>query len=250
MELMIEKLLGFVLVLTRISAFFAVIPVFSWQSIPVRIKAAMILLVSIFFSMITPLHINTKDISTLEASLLIANEVIYGFALGLIITLVFTAVKVSGLIIEREMGLAMAEILDPLTEESAQAMSIIMEMTFILLFLSVNGHHLFLLTIQKSYETFPAGSTPTIPALVRGVIEAGSTLLTESLKLAAPIFGALFVLIITLAVLARVTPEMNIFFISFPITISVGLLMVIAFLPFIFGFVSEFADYMRKLLPL
>jgi len=249
MGLMIEKLLGFVLVLTRISAFFAVIPIFNWQSIPVRIKTAMILLVSIFFSMMLPLHIK-KDVSTLEASLLIANEVIYGFAMGLIVTLVFSAVKVSGLIIEREMGLAMAEILDPLTEESAQAMSIILEMSFILLFLSANGHHFFLLTIQKSYETFPAGSTPTIPSLVRGVIEAGSTLLTAGLKLAAPIFGALFVLIITLAVLARITPEMNVFFISFPITISVGLLMATAFLPFIFGFVNEFADYMSKLLPL
>ena len=250
MGLMIEKLLGFVMVLTRIAAFFSVIPVFNWQSIPVRIKTSMILLVSIFFSMITPLNINVKNTSTLEAALLISNEAVYGFALGLIVTLVFTAVKVSGLIIEREMGLAMAEILDPLTEESAQAMSIIMEMTFILLFLSVNGHHLFLLTIRKSYETFPAGSTPTIPALAGGILTAGSTLLTAGLKLAAPIFGTLLVLIITLAVLARVTPEMNIFFISFPITISVGLLMTIAFLPFILGFVSEFADYMSKLLPL
>ena len=119
MELMITKLLGFVMVLTRMSAFFLVTPVFSWKTIPRRIKIAMVLLISIFFSSITPSILNSGQVSILEAILLMSNEAIYGLALGLIIVFIFSAVKLSARIIERQMGLAMAQTFDPLTGERA-----------------------------------------------------------------------------------------------------------------------------------
>ncbi|MGB2865504.1 MAG: flagellar biosynthetic protein FliR [Sedimentisphaerales bacterium] len=250
MALMIEKLLGFVMVLTRISAFFMVLPVFGWKSIPARIKVAMTVLLTIFFSMITPIPVNAGQISSIEAVLLMANEATYGLALGLIVTFVFAAVKFSGRIIERQMGLAMAQILDPLTGERAQPLGSLLEMIFIMLFLSANGHHLFLLIISRSYESFPAGSIPTIPVLTEGIINAGSTMLLHGLKLAAPILAAFLLLMVVLAVLARMVPEMNILFISLPLRVGLGLLMVAIFMPFISSFVGEFAKLMEKLLPL
>ena len=250
MALMVEKLLGFVLVLTRISAFFLVLPVFGWKSIPVRIKVSIALLVAIFFSMITPLSIDPKKISVLRAILLIANEATYGLALGLAVAVVFSAVKLSGRIIERQMGLAMAQILDPLTGERTQPMGSLLEIIFIILFLAANGHHLFLLIISRSYETFPAGSIPTIPVLTGGIIKATSTMLLVGLRLAAPLLAAFLLLIVLLGVLARMVPEMNVLFISMPLRVGLGLLMVAIFLPFMNGFVAEFADWMGKLLPL
>ena len=250
MALMIEKLLGFVMVLTRISAFFLVIPVFGWQSIPIRIKVAMTVMLAIFFSMIIPVPVFAGRVSTAEAVLLIANEATYGLALGLVAVIVFTAVKLSGGIIEQEMGFTMAEILDPLTGESTQPLGSLLEMIFIMLFLSANGHHLFLLIISRSYESFPAGSIPTIPVLTAGIIQAGSTLLIHGLKLAAPILAAFLLLMVVLAVLARMVPEMDVLFISFPLRIGLGLLMVAIFMPFISSFVAEFVQLMGKLLPL
>jgi len=249
MELINEKLLGFVMVLTRVSAFFLVLPVFGWKSIPVRIKVAVTVLVTIFFSMITPVPVESGQISIVKAVLLLANEATYGLALGLIATFVFAAVRFSGRIIERQMCLTMAQILDPLNDDDTQALGALLEMIFILLFLSANGHHLFLLVISRSYETFPAGSIPTIPVLAGGIIKAGSTLLMAGLKLSAPILAALLLLMVVLAVFARMIPEMNILFISLPMCVGLGLLMVAIFLPFINTFVAEFADWMDKLLP-
>ncbi len=250
MALMIEKLLGLVMVLTRISALFLVIPVFGWKSIPARIKVAMTLLLAIFFSMITPLPLYAGHISLGKAILLISNEAIYGLALGLIVSLIFAAVRLGGRVIERQIGLAMAEILDPLTGERTQPLGSLLEMIFILLFLSANGHHLFLSIIFRSYEAFPAGSTPTISVLTGGVIQASSAMLVAGLKLAAPILAAFLLLMVVLAVLARIVPEMNILFISLPMRVGLGFLMVMIFLPFISSFISEFADLMGKLLPL
>ena len=250
MALIIEKLFGFVMVLTRISAFFLILPVFGWKSIPARIKVAVTILITIFFSMIIPVPFDSRQVSVVESVLLLANEATYGLALGLIAAFVFASVKFCGRIIERQMGLAMAQILDPLSGEDTQALGALLEMIFILLFLSANGHHLFLVMISRSYEAFPAGSIPTISALTGCIIKAGSTLLMAGFKLSAPILATFLVLMVVLAVFARMVPEMNILFISLPLRVGLGLLMVAMFLPFINTFVAEFADWMGKLLPI
>jgi flagellar biosynthetic protein FliR len=250
MELITGKLLGFVMVLTRISAFFMVLPVFGWNGIPVRVKIAVVIVLAIFFSMVTPLAIESKNDSIFEAMLLVTNEALYGLALGIVFTIVFGVVRFAGQIIERQMGLAMAEILDPFTDESEQPLASLLEMIFIILFLSANGHHLFLSIVSKSYEAFPAGSIPTATVLAGGMIKAGSIMLTMGLKLAAPILAAFLLLMVILAVLARVVPEMDVLFTSFPLSVGLGLLMTAIFLPFINGFVAELADLMGRLLPL
>jgi flagellar biosynthetic protein FliR len=232
------------------SAFFLVVPVFSWNTIPVRIKVAIVLLISVFFSSFVPSAVSSKQASTLEAVLLISNEAIYGLALGFVVVLIFFTVRLSGRIIERQMGLAMAETLDPLTGERTQPLGTLVEMIFILLFLSANGHHLFLLIISRSYETFPAGSIPNILFLVSGTIRAGSIMFIACLRLAAPMLAAFLLLLVVLAVFARIMPDMNILFISLPLRVGLGLLMAGMFLPFINEFVTEFADWMGKLLPL
>jgi len=247
---MLEKLLSFALVLTRISAFFMFIPVFGWQIIPVQIKVAMTVSMAIFFSTIAGCTIDPQQVSWLQAILLIVNEATYGLALGLVVTVMFSTVKFAGQTIEREMGLAMSEILDPLTGESSEVLGSLLEMIFVILFLSANGHHLFLLIFSRSYQAFPPGSIPTIAALAGGIVQAGSTMLLAGLRLAAPMLAAFLVLMVALAVLAHVVPEMDILFISFPLRIGLGLLMVAIFLPFLASFVSEFADWMGKLVPL
>ena len=247
---MLETLLGFALVLTRISAFFLILPVFGWMAIPVRVKVAATVLLSVFFGILSPLAVDAATVSTMKAVLLLASEATYGLALGLIVNLLFSVVKLSGKIIERQMGMTMANILDPMTGETARPLGSLLEMLFILLFLGANGHHLFLLIISKSYVAFPTGTVPTVSVLTSGVIAAGSAMLIAGLRLAAPMLAAFLVLMVALALLARLVPEMNILFISMPMRIGLGLLMAGTFLPFVNGYVTELANWMAKLLPL
>ena len=86
---MLEILLGFTLVLTRISAFFLILPVFGWQAIPMQIKVAATVILSVFFAAVVPLGIDVAEISTLKAMLLLAGEATYGLALGVIVSSLF-----------------------------------------------------------------------------------------------------------------------------------------------------------------
>ena len=249
MELLAGKMLGFVLILTRIGAFFASSPVFSWEAIPIKIKLTLAILSAIFFSSLMSCPVSGEGITGAAVGLMIANEVVYGLALGFVATLIFATVKLSARIIERQMGLAMAQVLDPLSGESGQPIGMLMEMIFILLFLSANGHHIFLMTISRSYEAFPIGTIPAIDKLTEGVIVAGSTMLLLGLKMSAPILATFLLMMVILGVFARVAPETNILFLSLPIRVGLGLLMVGMFLPFINNFIKEFAQWMDKLMP-
>jgi len=137
-----------------------------------------------------------------------------------------------------------------MTGKRARALATLWEVIFIMLFLAANGHHLFLLVISRSYDTFPAGTIPTIPALLEGVTKSGSIMFIAGLRIAAPILAVFILMTIVLAILARIVPEMNILFISLTIRTGLGLLMAVIFLPFINTFVGEFADWMGKILPL
>ena len=250
-----EKLLTFVMVLTRISAFFLLIPVFGWKVLPIIIKVAVAMLLAIFFAGRTALAISDRlgspeQVSFIEVILLMAGEATYGLALGLVVVLIFSVIKLGGQIVEGQIGFSMVELFDPFTNEETQPMGSLLEMIFIVLFLSANGHHLFLLIMSRSFEVFPAGSIPTISVLASGVLKAGSVMFVAGLRLAAPMLAAFLLLMIVLAILARIVPEINILFVSLPLRVGFGFFVAAIFLPFVFSFVYEFADWMSKLLPL
>jgi flagellar biosynthesis protein FliR len=162
----------------------------------------------------------------------------------------FTTVKLAGRIVEDQMGMTMAEILDPLTDEQGLPLASLLEIVFIIAFLAANGHHIFLKILHRSFELFPAGKMPSVAALLGNIYEATIMMLAAGLQLAAPILASLLLMLVILAILAHVVPDMDIFFISFPLRIALGLAMAIVFIPFITGFVGETAKMMAKLLPL
>ena len=250
MDFMIAKLLGFFMILTRVSSFFVILPFFSWKTIPVRVKVALAFLLSVFFAMITPINFDCSQIKPLQAVLFLAYESIYGLAIGLMVLILFSVIKISGQIIEMQMGLTMGSVLDPTSGEENQPFGILMETLFILIFLAMDGHHLFLMVISRSFEAFPAGTIPTLATLVDGIVQSFTVMFITALRLAAPLLAMFMMLLVALAVLARVVPEMDILFISMALRVTVGLLMATTFLPFIKEYVAEFSQWMNKLLPI
>jgi len=250
MDIALLKVLAFAVVLTRVSVFLTVVPIFNGTAVSARIRFSVIFLISFFLSLSMPTVVHFSTLSMLETVLLITQEVVYGFGLGLMVMMLFSAVKIGGRIIEREMGFAMADTLDPFSGETAEPLSVLMEMVFILMFLAANGHHLLLQVIFKSYETFPAGQIPELSQLVEGVVKTGSTMLIMGLRLAGPMLAAFLLLLMVLAVFARIIPEMDILFISMPLRIGLGLMMMGMFFPFINEYLGEFSTWMGKLLPI
>jgi flagellar biosynthetic protein FliR len=253
-ELLVGKAFVFAMVLTRITTFFLVAPIFGSESTPATVKIAVTVMLSIFFSVINPQAASgisgAEQGAAIQAILLLGGEAAYGFALGAIANIIFSAVKLGGSIMEDQMGLSMAEIIDPMSEGRGTPLASLLDILFIMAFLAANGHHLLIKVIQKSYEFFPAGKIPTVASLAGNILEATSVMLVAGLRLAAPVLAALLVLLVVLAILSRVVPEMEIFFISFPLRILLGFIIVVALVPFLNEFVGEAAKLMARILPL
>ncbi len=247
---MIATLLPFVLVLTRLSAFMVILPIFGWPSLPVRIKVSVIFITSLFICGFAPIDSLPAEIQDIQALMMLINEAVFGAALGITISILFQAVKVGAGIIEQQMGLTSSQIFDPFTGDSGQPLGSLLEIIFLLMFLAVNGHHAFLRIIHRSYKILPAGTPMDITSMTEAIIRSGTEMFTAALQISGPILACFLVVLCLFAIFARIVPEMNILFISMPVRVAIGMVLVTLFLPFLESFVSKFAELLIVLLPI
>ena len=249
-DFLLTLVLPYVLLLARVSAFLVVLPVFSWQSMPMYFKLGLCLVLTLFFASIVPLPpVAWAGVGWIQGGLMLVRELLTGFAIGSAANVVFLAVQQGAKIIAQQMGFTDAETVDPMTGEGSDSMSLLFEMCFAMLFLSAGGHLVMLNLLARSYEVFPVGQGPDAAAMLDAMITAGSAMLLLALKMSAPMLAAFLVLAVVLAVLARVLPEMNILLASFPLRIALGLLVAAAMMPLMTSMTVRVAQHMQQLLP-
>jgi len=240
-----QPFLPFLVLLGRVSAFLAVLPIFGWRALPGPMKVMLALLLTVFVAMLTPpAPIVQQPLGAWAVCLLVVGETLCGLALGLAVRLVFAAVEVGGRIAGRQMGLALAGTYDPATGEQSQPLATYLEILFVLFFLVVSGHHLLLRLVFGSYEVFPVGSIPSLGQMAEALVVAGSAMLLFGLKLAAPVLAAFLCLSVLLAILARVLPELNVLFLSLPLRVGLGLFMAAAIVPALDSLTDDLARWL------
>jgi flagellar biosynthesis protein FliR len=244
-----RMVLSFLLLLGRIGAFFSVLPIFSWQALPTRVRAGIAVLVTFFFAVLLPFRVPAMAAgSALGAAVVMLQEIACGLALGLAAHLVYLAAGQAGRIIALQSGASDAAIIDPSTGEEEEPLSVYYDMAFAVFFLVGGGHLVLLGVIGKSYQLFPVGATPDIASAAAVLVQAGSMMLLFGLKLAAPALAAFLILAIVLAVLSRAIPEMNILLTSLPLRMAMGMLLAAAILPSLHAFTTELADWLDHFL--
>lgn len=249
MDLWTQNILPAVLVVARITAMFAVLPVFSWNMLPMIVRAGMALWVSLFYIFTMPLHpVSAAEQGYFALGLLIVGEMVIGLGLGLAANLVYLAVQQGGKIIAQEMGLTDASVIDPTTGEETEPVSMFFEMTFLVLFLAVGGHHILLALIGQSYDVFPPGQAPQVGRLAEAVLTTCGQMMVFALKLSAPLLAAFLILTMALGVVAKALPETNVLFLSFPLRIGLGLLIAAALVPSLGAFTEELQDWLGTFL--
>jgi flagellar biosynthetic protein FliR len=242
------KILGFLLIATRVGAFFTASPVFNWASVPPQTKTAVAVVLAIFFAGISPMPQLSAAPDVLEIVIWTAFEAIYGLALGLVAYALFGVVRNAARIGEQQMGLNVASEMDPLTEEQENALAILVEIFFILLLFASNGHHILLKIIARSYDRFGIGQIPDIGKLMESILLSGSAMLMLSLQMSAPVLAIFLLLMVVLAIMARVAPESNILFLSLPVRVGLGLLIYGILMPFVNEYLKQFVLWLDRLL--
>ncbi|MFO8014488.1 MAG: flagellar biosynthetic protein FliR [Phycisphaerae bacterium] len=248
MEALGRMVVPLVLVLARVSGFLVSLPIFGWRMAPARVKVGMALVLTLVFAMVVPVDASLVETGWPAVAFLVVREVLTGIGLGVAVAIVFASVRQAGMIIKRQMGLAVAREVNPMTGEQSQPVGMLMEMCFAVFFLAAGGHRLMLRLIVRSWEVFPVGQWPEVGHAAEAVLDAGLAMLLFALRLAAPMLAAFLVLAVALGILARILPEMNILIASLPMRIGLGLFMAAAILPTLQQFTSELGDWINRLL--
>ncbi len=224
-ELSLPLIQGFLICLARVAAMFAVIPVFSGGQIPPQMRIG----VAVLFSMLTyPVvkdFIPTQSFTPIEFGLLIAAEIILGLLVGFLAQLVFMAAEFAGSVIGYKMGFAAANVFDPTTQQQVALISQFQGIFAILLFLSLDIHHLFLEAITASFEMLPPGGLDLSGGAIPMIVEVANHSLILSIRLVAPVLALLILSNLILGVMSRVFPQLNVFMLSFPLNIGISFIV-------------------------
>jgi len=227
--LSIEQFIGFVLVFLRISATISVGPVLGSQSIPPQIKVFFSLFLTIVFLPMIKVDAGLTGLGMRELAPLAIKEVFLGLFLGFNAKLIFESFQIAGRLISAQMGLGMANLIDPESGAPVTPIGNIYSMLAIVFFLSFNGHHFVISALYKSFDLSPVSSLRMISiAGQQKMLSILNELFVIGVKLAAPSIATLFLIEACMGIMARIVPQMNIFFIGLPIRLGVGLFVVIA----------------------
>jgi flagellar biosynthetic protein FliR len=215
----------FALVLSRVAGIFSAIPVFGGRSIPLHVKVVIIMMITLvcFPALSITAPVIPADAFTL--ALLVLREVMVGITLGFITRIIFSAVEFSGQIIGMQMGFTISSIIDPSQGTQTQIMSVMQTLLATLLFLSMNIHHLFIRTIVDSFRIIPLGGWHLNAEIIAFLVKGTSDIFILGIRLAAPVMVALLLTSVTLGIMARAFPQMNIFMVSMPLNIGIGFIV-------------------------
>jgi len=203
--------------------------------VPMRVKAAFVVLVSFVLTPVVSGSVPALD-NLAEFGTAAVRELGVGLVMGLSSLLMFSAFDFAGELVGKQMGLAMGEEADPLFEGSSTVLSQFHNILALLLFLSINGHHWFLQALSASFQNVPLGGMELSSALTKGLTQRFIEMFSAGLKMAAPAVCVLLLLTVSLAMLARAAPLLNMLMISISLRIAAGLMLMGLLLPYIYSF--------------
>lgn len=213
----------------RIMALVGTAPLFGESSIPARVKVGLSALIALAVAPALP---PAPDISpaSYQGLWIAAQQVFIGIALGLTMRIVFAAVQTAGEFIGLQMGLSFASFFDPATGANTAVLARLMNVIAMLLFLALNGHLLMLGGLVRTFEILPAMAGLNLDGL--GVLfEWSAQVMVSGMLLALPLIIVLLSISLALGILNRTAQQLSVFAVGFPISLMVGLILLMIVLP-------------------
>ncbi|MRR37949.1 flagellar biosynthetic protein FliR, partial [bacterium] len=185
---------------------------------------------------------------------LLFHELLIGLCLALSITVIFSGVQIAGELMGFQMGFSIVNVVDPVTGVDAPITANVLYIFAFLIFLSIGGHHMLIRAMVDSFTLIPVKASLPNQAFLSAVIAYAAQMFVIGVKVCAPIIGVLLLVNIAFAISARAIPQMNVFIMSFPLTIAIGLVFLIIVMKMMPSFmgsaISDAWKFLKMVMPL
>jgi flagellar biosynthetic protein FliR len=236
---------AFLLTFARVGTMVMLLPGVGEQSMPSRVRLTIALVLT---AVLMPAHEKayTVDLNTIGPVLqMLFQEIIIGAVLGLTARLAMSALQVAGTVVAQQLGLGFVTAVDPTQNEQGVLVGNFLTVLGVTLVFATNLHYLVIAALNDSYTIFRPGEMPLTGDVAKHFTEVIGTAFRIGVQLSAPflVFGLLFNL--GLGVLSRLMPQMQVFFIGLPLSILLGLLLLLLVIGAMMG---TFVDYLQGVL--
>jgi flagellar biosynthesis protein FliR len=214
----------------RVGGLVLVAPVFSARTLPVTLRTAIVVVVTVLLQPVAMTYLPAPVELTPVALL---SETLVGFAIGMGAAIFVGAAEAAGELLAIQIGLSGAAIVDPLTQTQGPALGQFLNFFAVALLLALNAHLVMLDALAASLRHVPVGVAIDMKAGAASLVSLGSALFALGLRFAAPVVALVLIANVALAVLSRAAPQLNILSLAFPVQIGLGLFALGAALPMI-----------------
>lgn len=208
----------------RIAGYVMVAPLMGQNAVPVRAKIGFSVLLSV---LVAPLvqSVPTTSIMSLEAFGLLLEQLVIGIAMGLCMKIAFSAVQAAGEYIGMQMGIGFATMYSPDTGANSVVIARFLDILAILLFLAFDGHLFMIQILANTFTQLPIGQFNFNPEAWKMIAIYGKTVFSAGFLLALPMVTALLLMNLAMGILNRSAPQLTIFSVGFPLTLGVGMIL-------------------------
>lgn len=213
----------YTLILVRVLATLAVLPFYGDRRVPIQLRFAFaLILAGVLYPVVSHQHVALPG-KLPVFFLLVVKEAAVGLVMGFVALLLFMSFQFGGQIVGFQMGFAIVNVVDPQSQQQVSLIGSLEYTIAALLFLVLNGHHLLLMALARSFTIVPPLSVSPDVEVYGGLVRMTSQVFVIGVRIAAPAMAALLLTNVALSIIARTVPQMNIFIVGFPIGIAVGL---------------------------
>jgi flagellar biosynthetic protein FliR len=215
----------FALILIRVSVLVFLAPIFGSDLIPYLIKVALALMLALILTPLVKVNPGLLPADLWGFVPLILGELFIGLSLTLILRLVLEGVQMAGQYIGFQMGFAIVNVINPQTGTQASVLSQFAYILALVIFLAVNGHYIVIKALMQSFDLVPVGR-PLLDSIVfREVSNAMAQMFVIAIKIGAPALVVLFCVKVSMGIVAKTVPQMNVLFVGMPLYIIIGLMV-------------------------
>jgi len=210
----------------RIGACLMVAPMFGARFVPARSR---VVLAAAITALVIPL-VPAPAIAPFSAQgfVVVAQQLLIGVAMGFALQVIFDSLGLAGQLLANSMGLSFAFNVDPLRGSSTAALGQLYIILATLTFLALGGHLALLEVLVNGFTTLPVGTTGLGREGLWSMILWGGQLFSGAISIALPGVTALLIVNLAFGVVSRAAPTLNLFAVGFPISLVIGLLVVLA----------------------
>jgi len=210
----------------RVSTLFLAAPIFGAKVVPKKIRLFTAIAVTLMIVPTINFVPNYHEVN-FDMVMLVGMQVVIGLSIALVMQLLFQIFVLAGQLMAMQTGLGFAQQMDPQNGVSVPVVSQFYMVVVTLLFLSMNGHLLLIQIIKDSFTFMPLTLFPMNDDYFYQIALRLAWLFSSSLLVALPVVVAIFMVNIAFAVMTRAAPQLNIFTLGFPITILIGISMML-----------------------